>query len=57
LFDDPEASEAADLDDSEEMDSAEWDVAEEHVVRLILGRHEHDEDTLDKLQTGCYTRC
>lgn len=50
LFDHPKSSETEDLDRSEEMDPAQRNVAEEHVVRLVLGWHEHDHDTLDKLQ-------
>lgn len=50
LLDDPESNETEDLDRREQMDTSQRNVAQEHVVRLVLGRHEHDHDTLDKLQ-------
>jgi len=52
LFDsfyDPKTNETDDLNGCEEMNTSQWHVAQVHVVRLVFGRHEHDQYTLDKL--------
>jgi len=51
LLDDTQNYNAGELYDGEEVDAAHRHVAQEHVVWLILGRHEHHQHALHKLQT------
>ena len=61
LFDsfyDPETNETDDLNGGEEVNTPEWDVTQVHVVRLVLGRHKHDQHALYKLkQHTHHTQC
>ena len=50
LLDDAEDNDAGELDGGEEVDSAHRHVAQEHVVGLVLGRHEHHQNALHELQ-------
>lgn len=50
-LDNPERDEAGKLDEGENVHSLERHLAQEHVVRLVLKRHEHDEDAVKELQT------
>ena len=48
-LDDPQHRQTCDLHRREHVHAAQGHRAQEHVVRLVLGRHEDDEDTLDEL--------
>lgn len=50
-LDDPESGKAEHLNGGKEMNAPYRHVAQEHVVRLVLGWHEHDQDALDKLNS------
>ena len=54
-LDSPQAGEAEDLDAGEDVAAAQGHVAQEDVVRLVLGRHEDDHHTLHQLWTR--TQC
>lgn len=41
-FEDPEHSQADDLHQGEEVDAAQRDMPQEHVVGLVLGRHQEE---------------
>ena len=47
---DPHASEAGHLDDREAVDTDQFDVSQEDVVRLIFDGHQEDRYSLDELQ-------
>jgi len=49
LLDDAEHHDTAELNDGEQVHAAHRNVAQEHVVRLVLGWHQHHQNTLHKL--------
>lgn len=51
-FEDPEHGQADDLHQGEEVDAAQWDVPQEHVVGLVLGRHQEELAAIPKLPGG-----
>jgi len=56
FLDDTEHNEADELYEGKEVNVAHWHVTQEHVVRLVLGRHEHHEDSLNKLKQQRHRR-
>ncbi len=50
-LDDPEDCQAHDLDPCEEVNPTQRNMAEEHVIGLVLWRHEQDQESLHQLET------
>lgn len=50
-LDQPEHHEAAQLDEGEHVDSLDRYLSQEHVIGLILGRHEHDQQPIVELES------
>jgi len=49
-LDDPHGDEADELDQREDVDAHYPDVAQVDVVRLVLHRHQHDQQSIVELQ-------
>ena len=49
LFDDAQDDNADELYGGKQVDTAHWYITQKHVIRLILGWHQHHQQSLDKL--------
>jgi len=49
LLDDAQHEDTEQLYGGEQVNTAHWHVAQKHVVRLVLGRHEHHQHSLYEL--------
>lgn len=52
FFNGPEDNEAEQLDEGEKVDSAESDLAQVNVIRLVLCRHEEEQQPIVKLHVS-----
>ena len=50
-LDNPKPTKAKDLNECEEVYTTKRHITQVHVIGLVLGRHQHDENSLDKLHT------